>query len=116
MKRAPNGALLPFISAASAAVIRLEIVGDRFGVGLVDRRAISLDHFRDLGIPARRLEKRRVHRDVGEGVTGLTIGLDLVESVARLELDRLLGARGGGTGHQRGDGKRNSEYSHGRLP
>src|SRR5262249_11024394 len=73
----------------SRAVILLQVVGDCLGISVVDWRTESLDHFCDLGVPQRRVRKWRVHRDVVETMTGLAIGLDLLETRRFFQLNRL---------------------------
>src|SRR5262249_45086149 len=71
----------------SAAVILVEVIDDRLGIAVVDWRAKRLDHFRYLGVPARRFEKRRVHLDIVEAVARGTVAFDLVEAVGLFESD-----------------------------
>src|SRR5450759_2405381 len=91
-----------------------QVFGNRLGVGVVDRRAERLDHLGDLGAPARRIEERRVHRDVGEGMAGLAIGLHLVEAGRFLQLHLLFGGRRGK--RDQCGGENNDKCPHGLLP
>src|SRR5262249_58063120 len=52
----------------SAAIVLLQVVCGGLGVGVADRRAESLDHLGDLGIPHSRTWERRVHLNVVEAV------------------------------------------------
>ena len=62
----------------SLPVILFEISPDGLGVRRIDWRAKRLDHFGDFRIPARRIEKRRIHGNVIEAVTGAAMALDNV--------------------------------------
>src|SRR5664280_835351 len=100
------------VCRSSGAVVLRQVFGNRLGVAVVDRRAERLDHLGDRCAPARRVEERRVHRDIGEGVAGLAIGLYLVEAgpLFQLHVGRRRGKR-----DQCGD-ESDSEYPHGLLP
>ena len=79
----------------SRPVIGCEIRGNILGVAVADRRAERFDHLGDLGVPARRIEERRVHLDIDQAVAGAAIAFHFVEARTRLELDRrLIGERG----------------------
>src|SRR5262249_14652623 len=78
------------IRNTSAAVVLLQIVGDGLGVGVADRRAESLDHLGDLGIPHNRTWERRVHLNVVEAVARGAVLLDHVEAGSFFEINRLL--------------------------
>ncbi len=80
------------LSTGSTAIILGQIVLDNLGVGIVDRRAHHLDHFVDLSVPGRCIEKRGIHRDVGQAMTDLAVGFGFVGAGTGLELDCLLGA------------------------
>ena len=98
----------------SRPVIRRQIRGDVLGVGVADRRAERFDHLGDLGVPGRRIEKRRVHLDIDQAVAGAAIGFHFVEARTRLELDRrLIGERG--KRDKRGDNGK-SDRAHRVLP
>src|SRR5262249_4969779 len=74
------------IRNTSAAVVLLQIVGDGLGVGVADRRAESLDHLGDAGIPHSRTWERRVHLNVVEAVAHGAVVLDHVEAGSFLRL------------------------------
>src|SRR6516165_708538 len=65
---------------SSAAVVRLQIVGDHLGISFADRRAERPDHLGDLGVPQSRVWKRRIHHDVIETVATGAVAFDLVET------------------------------------
>src|ERR1700722_7587803 len=105
-------------ASPSHPVIALEIVGDGLGVGLVDRSPEGVDHLGDLRVPAGGVQERRVHRHVVEAVAAGAVALDLVETGARLELNRLLLRRGraGRDGGDGGDDGRDGDGAHGSPP
>ena len=71
-----------------------EVIYDGFCVRLTDRRTERVDHLCNLGLSLRRVEKRRVHRDVIKAMAGAAIRLDKVEAGGSLERDRIF-LRGG---------------------
>src|SRR5262249_5884246 len=98
----------------SGAVVFLQIVGDCLCVGIVNRRAISLDHFRDLGIPKGSVGEGGIHRDVVEAVARLAMSLQLLKTRRFFQLNRLfVGIRGKrdqyGCSYE-------DKYPHGALP
>src|SRR5215831_5009892 len=97
-----------------ASVIAFEIFCDGFGVGILDRRAIGLYHFSDLSLPQRSIRERRVHRNVIEAVTRLTIGLDLVETGCFFQLYRVFVGGCGKPNQCSDDG--DQQNSHNLLP
>src|SRR5262249_48597705 len=74
----------------SAAVVLLQVVCGGLGVAVADRRAESLDHLGDLGIPHSRTWERRVHLNVVEAVARGVVLLDHVEAGSFFEINRLL--------------------------
>src|SRR5207244_2748681 len=77
---------------------------DLLGVAVADRCAERLDHLRDFGVPDLPVHERRVADDVIETVARDAIGLDLVASGARFQLDALFGRR---------DDRRGNRQQHG---
>src|ERR1700755_894986 len=100
--------------SGSAAVIRLEIIGDDLCVAIADGSPECLDHLGDLRVPQGRVGKRRVHHDVIEAVATGTVAFDLVEARRLFELNRFLhGSRGKRDG---GGGEGDDQSAHGDLP
>src|SRR5258707_11798632 len=68
-----------------SSIGRGEIVDDLADVGILDRRAIDLDHLRHFGLPEVLLEPARLGIDVVGGVTGGAIVLHHIEIGSGLE-------------------------------
>src|SRR5216684_8156535 len=75
------------------SVGRGEIVDDLADVGILDRRAIDLDHLRHFSLPEVLLEPARLGTDVVGGVTGGAIVLHHIEIRSRLERSGLVRER-----------------------
>src|ERR1700741_5596826 len=100
--------------SGSAAVIRLEIIGDDLCVAIADGSPECLDHLGALRLPQCRVRKRRVHHDVIEAVATGAVAFDLVEARRLLKLNRfLLGSR---RKCDRGGGEGDDQSVHGELP
>ena len=86
------------------------------GIGGVDGRPEGVDHLGDFGVPQGSVGERRIHRDVGQAVTGLAVGLDFFDARRFFELDRFVVGAGNGRrdGESGGDG--DAEYQHIVLP
>ena len=92
------------------SVVILQIISDDLCVGLINRRTEGVDHFRDLGIPPSRTQKRRVHRYVIEAMAGAAIGFDSVDTWCLFQLDRFLPS-GRRDNRQRSE-EAGNEYAH----
>src|SRR5258707_11911849 len=93
-----------------SSIGRGEIVDDLASVGILDRRAIDLDHLRHFGLPEVLLEPERLGIDVVRGVTGRAIVLHHLKIRSRLERCGFVRQRVGSRGRvcrtesQAGDG------------
>src|SRR5258708_2840657 len=90
LKRGSTGHPLTLPSARDSAwkrssIGRGEIVDDLASVGILDRRAIDLDHLRHFGLPEVLVEPARLGTDVVGGVAGGSIVLHHIEVGSRLE-------------------------------
>src|SRR5579872_6814470 len=61
------------IETSSLPIIRGKIGRDLLGVGIVNRRAESFDHLRDLTLPAGLVDEGCIHLNIVEAVAGAAI-------------------------------------------
>src|SRR6516225_10632950 len=87
--------------APSTSILGAEILDDRLGVGLINRRAHDVDHFLHLSLPLCRTKERRIHLDIVKAVTRRAIGFDFLHAWARRETHSFLrsGTREGENNH-----------------